>query len=833
MANMDFCDKHNMVAFLQKPTGSEEFHQIVDFLTDSHIMYALTANPTIYVFSIEQFWQTATVETVNDREQQITVIVDGQTIAITEASVRRHLQLADADGISSLPNTEIFEQLTLMGYVSNDDKLTFQKGKFSPQWRFLIHTILHCLSPKKTSWEQFSSNIATAIICLATNRTFKFSKLIFDGMVKNVDSKTKFLMYPRFIQMLLNKKKRLLKQHKKTYVAPSLTQKLFSNMKRGFSGEHIPLFDSMLIHDQPGQGEGPTLTVESQHTPIASPTTSQPTTSQPMSSQEQPSQVPTTKPIITTSSPPLYETTIPHTTSSMPHDSPLSGGDTPGSDEGSKKLNELTELCTKLSDKVTSLEEDLKQTKKVYGKALTKLVKKVKYMDDNIKSTLGRMTETEYEDVDVETEYEEVEYELDQTDTFQETTPTKVSQAKILADASRERVKAYKSYTRRRRSTVSSRDSTAGGIFSTAEDILSTDETIAQKLNEEEMAKAAARKEQERIDFEKALELQKQLDEREETDNIDWSIVAEQVQERQSDTIKRYQTLKKKPVSVAQARKNMMIYLKNMVGYKMGYFKGMSYDKIRPMFKKEYNKIQTLFKKDTEVEKTNTKRVAEETLLQESFKKLRTAEASRSEPIQEQPTEEPKELSKEELKKMLEIVPVEEIKAEALQVKYPIINWEIHTEGSRKYWKIIRISNITYAYQVFEDMLKGFNREDLVTLWSLIKERFRSAEPTEDMERALWVKLKRLFEPDKDDVLWKLQKYMHDPLTWRLYDTRGVHHVSSTRGHDIYMLTEKDYLLSTIVMGLMLSRRLQVEEDSEMARDLVMKIFIEANKPRS
>ncbi|GJS60691.1 hypothetical protein Tco_0655475 [Tanacetum coccineum] len=594
MANMDFCDKHNMVAFLQKPTGSEEFHQIVDFLAGSHIRYALTTNPTIYVSFIEQFWQTATVETVNDGEQQITVTVDGQTIAITEASVRRHLQLADADGISSLPNTEIFEQLTLMGYVSNDDKLTFQKGKFSPQWRFLIHTILHCLSPKKTSWEQFSSNIATAIICLATNRTFKFSKLIFDGMVKNVDSKTKFLMYPRFIQMLLNKKKRLLKQHKKTYVAPSLTQKLFSNMKRGFSGEHIPLFDSMLIHDQPGQGEGPTLTVESQHTPIASPTTSQPTTSQPMSSQEQPSQVPTTEPIITTSSPPLYETTIPHTTSSMPHDSPLSGGDTPGSDEGSKKLNELTELYTKLSDKVTSLEDDLKHTKKVYDKALTKLVKKVKHLESKLKSTSvrrkvrmvisddeddlvledpskqGRMTEKKiYKDIDVETEYEEVKYELDQTDTLQQNTPTKVSQgeeqsqesfevqldvlsaAKILVDAFRERAKTYKSYTRRRRSTISSRDSTAGGIFSTAEEILSTNERIAQNLNEEEMAKAAAREEQEMIDFEKALELQKQLDEREETDNIDWSIVAEQVQERQSDTIKRYQTLKKKPVSVA------------------------------------------------------------------------------------------------------------------------------------------------------------------------------------------------------------------------------------------------------------------------------------------
>ncbi|GKC96758.1 hypothetical protein Tco_1162200, partial [Tanacetum coccineum] len=78
----------------------------------------------------------------------------------------RHLKLEDSDGIPTLPNAKNFEQLALMGYASDSDKLTFQKGHFSPQWRFLIHIILHCLSPKKTAWEQFSSNIATTIICL-------------------------------------------------------------------------------------------------------------------------------------------------------------------------------------------------------------------------------------------------------------------------------------------------------------------------------------------------------------------------------------------------------------------------------------------------------------------------------------------------------------------------------------------------------------------------------------------------------------------------------------------------------------------------------------------
>nr|GEZ10011.1 hypothetical protein [Tanacetum cinerariifolium] len=234
----------------------------------------------------------------------------------------------------------------------------------------------------------------------------------------------------------------------------------------------------------------------------------------------------------------------------------------------------------------------------------------------------------------------------------------------------------------------------------------------------------------------------------------------EEVQERHLDNIRKYQNLKKKPVLIAQARKNMMIYLKNMARYKIEHFRGMTYDKVRPIFEREYKKVQTLFKPDKDVKEPKKKRVADETLLQESFKKLRTAEVSGSESTQEIPSNDPKEMSKED------------------------------------------VQNI-------------------------------SAKPSEGKEKALWVELIRLFEPDAYDVLWKLQRYMHALLTWKLYTNCGVHHVSSTRGHDIFMLTEKDYPLSNVVMILMLSGKLQVKKDNEMARDLVMKIFMEANKPKS
>ncbi|GJS92250.1 hypothetical protein Tco_0774886 [Tanacetum coccineum] len=104
---------------------------------------------------------------------------------------------------------------------------------------------------------------------------------------------------------------------------------------------------------------------------------------------------------------------------------------------------------------------------------------------------------------------------------------------------------------------------------------------------------------------------------------------------------------------------------------------------------------------------------------------------------------------------------------------------------------------------------------------------------TNDKEKKLWVELKRLFKPDDNDTLWKLQRYMHDLLIWKLYDTCGVHHVSSSRGHDIFMLVEKDYPLPRGLMGITLVNKLQVEEDNEMARNLIMKIFTQANRQRS
>ncbi|GKA47011.1 hypothetical protein Tco_0739894 [Tanacetum coccineum] len=204
MAALKFVDSHNMVAYLERPTDSDDFTEI--------------------------FWSTAKAQTINE-ETQIHALVDDKKIVITKSSLKRDLQFVDEDCTHCLPTTTIFENLKLMG----------------------------CLSPKKTIWNEFSSNIASAIICFATNQKFNFSKMVYDGMTRNLDSlSAKILMYLRFLQLFLDKQLDKAPSRNAVYNAPCHTKKVFANMKRigkDFSGKVTHLFDTMLIQHQSEVGD--------------------------------------------------------------------------------------------------------------------------------------------------------------------------------------------------------------------------------------------------------------------------------------------------------------------------------------------------------------------------------------------------------------------------------------------------------------------------------------------------------------------------------------------------------------------------------------------------
>ncbi|GKD45526.1 hypothetical protein Tco_1270171, partial [Tanacetum coccineum] len=210
-----------MVAFLEKPAESGGFHKIIDFLNANQIRYALTVNPTIYTSCIEQFWVTAKTKIVNG-ERQIQPLIDKKKVIITETSIRSDLDLEDAGGTNCLLTAIIFEELAWMGYEKPSQKLTFYKDFFSLQWKFLIYTITQCLSAKSTAWNEFSSTMASLIICLDINQKFNLSKYIFDAMVKHLDRGKPITTQPSSFR---SQKKQSRRKHRKdTNVTQEETQ---------------------------------------------------------------------------------------------------------------------------------------------------------------------------------------------------------------------------------------------------------------------------------------------------------------------------------------------------------------------------------------------------------------------------------------------------------------------------------------------------------------------------------------------------------------------------------------------------------------------------------
>ncbi|GJZ91513.1 hypothetical protein Tco_0663440, partial [Tanacetum coccineum] len=170
-------------------------------------------------------------------------------ILISEETIRADLLFDDADGVDCFPKQVIWDSLRDIGYEGNLAQLTFSKPLFSPQWKYLVHVLLHCLSPKSTSWEQFGTNIASALVGLATNQKFNFSLMIMNGMLGHISNGTPFLMYPRFVQLFLNKQLEGVTRPPNFLPSVTLPSKVFTFMRKHspkFSCRITPLTPPML-----------------------------------------------------------------------------------------------------------------------------------------------------------------------------------------------------------------------------------------------------------------------------------------------------------------------------------------------------------------------------------------------------------------------------------------------------------------------------------------------------------------------------------------------------------------------------------------------------------
>ncbi|GJS64131.1 hypothetical protein Tco_0678695 [Tanacetum coccineum] len=213
----------------------------------------------------------------------------------------------------------------------------------------------------------------------------------------------------------------------------------------------------------------------------------------------------------------------------------------------------------------------------------------------------------------------------------------------------------------------------------------------------------------------------------------------------------------------------MCTYLKNMEGKKPKDLKNKSFDSIQKMFDRAFKRVNTFVDFRTDLVEGSSKRAGEE-LEQGSSKK--------------QKVDDDKETTK--LKSLMEVILDEEevaLDAIPLAVKSPsIVDWKIHKEGKKSYYQIIRADGSSKMYLVFSHMLKSFDKEDLETLYKLVKAKYGSTRPVEDLDLVLYGDLKTMFEPHVEDNVWKNQSD-YRVLDWKLYDLHvGVHSFEEQNG---------------------------------------------------
>nr|GEY00923.1 hypothetical protein [Tanacetum cinerariifolium] len=789
-----------MIAILEKSDAAQGFEQIIDFLSGSYIHHAITVNPHVCISCIKQFWNTVVVKRSGD-VTRLQALVDKKRIVITEEVVPEILQLNDAEGVICLPNDEIFAGLARMGYEKPSNKLTFYKAFFSTQWKFLIHTILHSLSAKRTSWNEFSSAMTSALICLSSGQRFNFSKYIFESLVRNVDSTSKFYMYPRFIQLIIQSNFTNLSKHTNRYISPVLTQKVFANMRRvgkGFSGVETPLFKNMLAVravDAEEEVQVPAQDDVAQENVI----------------EEVVAEVVPLTPTSPSPPSPVIPSSPPHPSSSSPQSQAAKGS--------SHFVQQVLDKCSALVLRVKGLEnantaqqleivklkarvKKLERLNKVKSSKLRRL-KKVGTsqriessdevenvfnqgrisvdIDEGVELVVDQEKDTEIEGRHADTQAGIYHINLDhsskvlsmQEDTeVQEavevvttaklitkvvtaaatqvaaaSTPTPAAKPKVLRIAA-----VAPAISTRRRKGVIIRDPEEELHVDTPKETPTVKDKGKRILVED--PKSMKKKDQVEMDAEYAKILHEELEKGhgEAYKNIDWNaafdhVQAKDVQAKETQYIKRYHGFKKKPQSESEARKNMISYLKN---------------------------TEEIKKEDEEI----IKRINETPAQKASKRRKLNEEAQEA----------------DNLRRRLEIFPNKDddvfVEAVPLAQKAP-----------------------------------NFDREDLEALWRIVKDRFSTKKPTNFLDEYLLLTLKTMFgEIDEHNAIWRNQKSVHGlslVKRWKLLTSCGVH-VIILSIVQLFLLVERRYPLSRFTLEQLVNvARLQVKKESEMSLELL------------
>ncbi|GJX62441.1 hypothetical protein Tco_0295341 [Tanacetum coccineum] len=664
------------VNILRSREDSMKLKELMEFCTKLSIKYALTVNPTVYESCIQQFWATAKAKTVNG-ERQIQALVDKKKVIITEKSVRSDLMLDDAEGTAS--------------------------------------------------WNEFSSTMASAIICLATNQNFNFSKYIFDNMMKNLESGVKFLMYPWFVQVFLDKQVEGMSKHKGIYVTPSYTKKIFANMKRegkGFSGRITPLFPTMMVQAPKDMGDDSAAPTDSHSTPIITqPSSSKPQKKKSIRKQRKDSGPTEPNPNKATNEEPISTPTC---------DLPQSGKD-------SLQLAELMTLCTKLQKQVLDLEE----AKTAQAKEIASLKKRVKKLEQKRSQELQG---SRGEEVVAEKEVAEKEVsDADPVTTAGEVVTTastitivdELTLAQTLIEIKAAKPKAVTTAATTITTVVASTRPKAKGIVfhdqekkSLAFTLIVSSSQSSQLLQIKDKGKGKMAEEQEELEKERvAQEKASRTAIIEELDGIQAMIDADE------QLAARLQAEEQEQFSIEE-KSRMLV---EIIAERKKFFAAQraAEQRSKPPTKNQIRNRMCTYLKNMGVVKSSVTRT------KESSKRVGDeleSDKPKKQKIDEHVEAEKDDQEEAEMKRHIEIVKYDEVEIDAipLATKPPVIvEYKIDKDRRMGYFKLIRADGSSKRYSSMIKMLQDIDREDLETLWKLVKAKHENTRPKEDYERVL------------------------------------------------------------------------------------------------
>ncbi|GJS74726.1 uncharacterized mitochondrial protein-like protein [Tanacetum coccineum] len=691
----------------------------------------------------------------------VETLVNGKKIIITEASVRRDLQLNDEEGMDCLPNATIFEELTKIGYEKLSQKLTFYKAFFSPQWKFLIHTNLQCLSAKTTTWNEFSSTMASAIICLATNQKFNFSKYIFESMVKNLENVSANPTDPHY--------------------TPIITQPSSSQPRRKQKSRRPKEKDT----------QAPQSSVPSDNTNVSDEAVN-----------EEPSM--------------QLKKLIDFCTKLQQRVPDLENTKT----AQAKEIISLKLRVKRLEKKGGSRTYKLKRFYKIGRSARVVSSDEASLGDQEDASKQER----KIDDIDADAEitlFDETQERHDDDLMFDIVTTTgevvttanvEVSTASLTV-ATITNVKGQGSKDKGKAKMIEPEKPLK------KKDHIKFDVELSFKLQAEEDEEERPKVE---ADYQLAQRLQDQ--EQEELSDAEKATLCVQLLEKRRIhfAAKRVEEKRNKQPTKAQQRTFMCTYLKNMEGWKPKDLKNKSFANIQDLFDKVMKRVNKFVDIDTELVKESSKK-AEAEIVQESRSK-RAGEALEQESSKKQKVDDDKEIEelKQCMEIISDDGDDVTIEATPLSTKSPtIVDYKIYKEGKKSYSQINRADGNSQMYLTFGKMLKNFNKEDLEVLWSIVKARFKKTEPVNYMDTFLHLNLKTMFKHHLKDNVWKNQQGLVKVLNWKLYDSCRVHCVIM---HNIlyYRLVEKMYPLTKHTLHQMFNDvKLHVDYECEMAFELL------------